>query len=147
MECYLHTPDRTPIRFDFVIANFGTGSAYNVGFTVHADDEDFEAHHVIMRGRGTTDTPFSIIEPGGRITSVFGSGPELLGGDNTALKPFKVTVTYEWQPFWSRRRRGETREFDLDVRPHWWRMSQVTKNEIAEVLKKELPRIARAERV
>ena len=86
----LHTPDRTPIRFDFVIANFGTGSAYNVGFTVHADDEDFKAHHVIMRGRGTTDTPFSIIEPGGRITSVFGSGPGLLGGDNTALKPFKV---------------------------------------------------------
>jgi len=114
IECYLRTRQSSPV-FDFVIANFGLGSAYRVGFRLDVDEEDFDAHNVIMKQRGTT-TPFAIIEPGGQITDMFGFGPGLLGED-PPLKPFRAIVTYEWQPFWSRRPRKEERHYDIDVRP------------------------------
>ena len=77
IECYLRARQSSQV-FDFVIANFGLGSAYCVGFKLDADEDDFDAHKVIMKQRGT-DTPFSIIEPGGQITNMFGFGPGLLG--------------------------------------------------------------------
>ena len=90
IECYLRARQSSQV-FDFVIANFGLGSAYCVGFKLDADEDDFDAHKVIMKQRGT-DTPFSIIEPGGQITNMFGFGPGLLGQD-PALKPFRASVT------------------------------------------------------
>ena len=101
IECYLRARPSSHM-FDFVIANFGLGSAYHVGFSLDADEEDFAAHNVIMKQR-RTDTPFSIVEPGGQIINVFGMSPSLLGQD-PVLKPFTVVVTYEWQPFWSKQR-------------------------------------------
>ena len=52
------------------------GSAYHVGFSLDADEEDFTAHHVIMKWR-RTDTPFSIVEPGGQIHQSVRDEPEL----------------------------------------------------------------------
>ena len=92
-----------------------TGSAYRVGFQLDVDEADFDAHSVIMKQRAT-DIPFSVVEPGGQITNMFGTGPALLGED-PPLRPFTAIVTYEWQPFWSKRRRVEKRRYDIDVRP------------------------------
>ena len=90
-----------------------------------------------------TDTPFSVVEPGGQITNMFGFGPGLLGKD-PVLKPFKAIVTYEWQPFWSKRRRIEKRHYDIDVRPFSGLVPERKKDEVAEALKAELPKIAKA---
>ena len=68
IECYLRVRQSGQV-FDFVIANFGLGSAYRVSFSLDADEEDFAAHNVIMKQRGT-DTPFSVVEPGGQITNM-----------------------------------------------------------------------------
>ena len=141
IECYLRARQSSQV-FDFVIANFGLGSAYCVGFKLDADEDDFDAHKVIMKQRGT-DTPFSIIEPGGQITNMFGFGPGLLGQD-PALKPFRASVTYEWQPFWSQRRRVEERHYDIDVRAFSGLVPEWKKDEVAEALKAELPKIANA---
>ena len=48
IECYLRTRPSSHV-FDFVIANFGLGSAYRVSFSIDADEEDFAAHNVIMK--------------------------------------------------------------------------------------------------
>ncbi len=141
IECYLRVRQSGQV-FDFVIANFGLGSAYRVSFSLDADEEDFAAHNVMMKQRGT-DTPFSVVEPGGQITNMFGFGPGLLGKD-PALKPFKAIVTYEWQPFWSKRRRIEKRHYDIDVRPFSGLVRERKKDEVAEALKAELPKIAKA---
>ena len=93
-----------------------------------------------------TDTPFSIVEPGGQIINVFGMSPSLLGQD-PVLKPFTVVVTYEWQPFWSKQRCKETRHYNIDVRPFSKQVWDVKKDDvadIAETLKAELPKIAKA---
>ena len=80
IECYLRARPSSHV-FDFVIANFGLGSAYHVSFSLDADEEDFAAHNVIMKQR-RTDTPFSIVEPGGQIVNMFGIGPSLLGKES-----------------------------------------------------------------
>ena len=144
IECYLRARPSSHM-FDFVIANFGLGSASHVGFSLDADEEDFAAHNVIMKQR-RTDTPFSIVEPGGQIINVFGMSPSLLGQD-PVLKPFTVVVTYEWQPFWSKQRCKETRHYNIDVRPFSKQVWDVKKDDvadIAETLKAELPKIAKA---
>ena len=141
IECYLRARPSSHV-FDFVIANFGLGSAYRVSFSLDADEEDFAAHNVIMKQR-RTDTPFSIVEPGGQIVNMFGIGPSLLGQD-PALKPFEAIVMYEWQPFWSKRRRVEKRHYNIDVRPFSELVWDQQKNEVAETLKAELPKIAKA---
>ena len=141
IECYLRARPSSHV-FDFVIANFGLGSAYRVSFSLDADEEDFAAHNVIMKQR-RTDTPFSIVEPGGQIVNMFGIGPSLLGKD-PALKPFEAIVTYEWQPFWSKRRRVEKRHYNIDVRPFSELVWDQQENEVAETLKAELPKIAKA---
>ena len=106
IHCYLRVRPSNHV-FDLVVANFGLGSIYNVGLEIHADEEDFKAHSVIMAWR-KTEFPFSIIEPSGCVTTMFGTGPSLLGQE-AALKPFGATVTYEWQPFWKKRRLTEKR--------------------------------------
>ena len=141
IECYLRVRESSQV-FDFVIANFGLGSAYRVGFQLEVDEEDFDAHNVAMKQRAT-DIPFSVVEPSGRITNMFGFGPALLGKD-PPLKPFKATVKYEWQPFWSRRRQVEKRHYDMDVRPFLGLVPEWKKDEVAEALKAELPKIAKA---
>ncbi len=141
IECYLRFRESSQV-FDFVIANFGLGSAYRVGLQLDVDEEDFDAHNVIMKQRAT-DIPFSVVEPGGRITNMFGTGPALLGKD-PPLKPFTAMVTYEWQPFWSKRRRVEERHYDMDVRPFLGLVPEWKKDEVAEALKAELPKIAKA---
>lgn len=141
IECYLRVRESSQV-FDLVIANFGLGSAYRVGFQLEVDEEDFDAHNVAMKQRGT-DIPFSVVEPSGRITNMFGFGPALLGKD-PPLKPFKATVRYEWQPFWSKRRRVEERRYDIDVRPFLGLVPEWKKDEVAETLKAELPKIAKA---
>ena len=141
IECFLRVRESNQV-FDFVIANFGLGSAYRVGFQLDVDEEDFEAHSVSMKQRAA-DIPFSIIEPGGQITNMFGFASALLGKD-PPLKPFAATVTYEWQPFWSRKRRVEQGHYDIDVRPFLGLLPERKKDEVAEALKAELPRIARA---
>ena len=45
IECYLRVRQSGQV-FDFVIANFGLGSAYRVSFSLDADEEDFAAHNV-----------------------------------------------------------------------------------------------------
>ena len=141
IECYLRLGESDPV-FNFVIANFGSGSAYSVSFRLEADEEDFSEHRVFMKQRAT-EIPFAIIEPGGRIATLFGSGIDLLGSD-PALKPFKATVTYEWQPFWSKRRRREERHYDIDIRPFSGIVPDWEKDKVAEVLKSGLSGIARA---
>ena len=141
IECYLRVRQSSQV-FDFVIANFGLGSAYRVGFRIDVDEEDFDAHSVIMKQRAT-DIPFSVVEPGGQITNMFGTGPALLG-ENPPLKPFTAIVTYEWHPFWSKQRRVEKRHYDIDVRPFSGLVPEWKKDEVAETLKAELPKIAKA---
>ena len=72
---------------------------------------------------------------------MFGLGCKLLG-KNSGLKPFKVMVSYEWQPFWMKRRRSEELCFEIDVRPYRGLIPIRENNEIAEVLKEYLPQIA-----
>ena len=141
IECYLRVRQSSQV-FDLVIANFGLGSAYRVGFQLDVDEEDFDAHSVIMKQRAT-EIPFSVVEPGGEITNMFGTGPALLGED-PPLNPFAAVVTYEWQPFWSRRRRLEKRHYDIDVRPFLGLVPEWKKDEVAAALKAELPKIAKA---
>ena len=144
IECYLRAHQSSHV-FDFVIANFGLGSAYHVGFSLDADEEDFAAHNVIMKQR-RTDTPFSIVEPGGQIINLFGMSPSLLRQDHV-LKPFKAIVTYEWQPLGSKQRRIEKRHYNIDVRPfseRRWVQKKDGVADVAETLKAELPKIAEA---
>lgn len=141
IHCYLRVRPSSHV-FDLVVANFGLGSIYNVGLEIHADEEDFKTHSVIMAWR-KTEFPFSIIEPSGCVTTMFGTGPSLLG-QKAALKPFGTTVTYEWQPFWKKRRWTEKRHYTIDVRPFGVIIPEWKKDEVAEILKKELPGIAKA---
>ena len=141
IHCYLRVRPSSQV-FDLVIANFGLGGVYNVNLEIQADEEDFEEHHVIMEWR-KTEFPFSIIEPGGSISTMFGTGPSLLGRE-VPLKPFRATVIYEWQPFWKRQRWSEKREYDIDVRPFGIIIPEWRENEVATVLKKQLPEIAKA---
>lgn len=141
IDCYMRVRKSSQV-FDFVIANFGLGSAYRVGFRLDVDEADFDAHNVIMKQRAT-DIPFTVVEPGGQITNMFGTGPALLGVD-PPLKPFTAIVTYEWKPFWSKRRRVEKRQYDIDVRPFLGLVPEWKRDEVAEALKAELPKIARA---
>lgn len=141
IECYLRVRESSQV-FDFVVANYGLGSAYRVGFQLNVDEEDFDAHNVAMKQR-STDIPFSVIEPGGQITNMFGFGPSLLGKD-PPLKPFTATITYEWQPFWSKIRRVEQRHYDMDIRPFLGLIPEWKKDEIAEAIRAEIPKIASA---
>ena len=140
IECYLRYQPSTHV-VEMMISNFGMGSAYNVAVDIQADGDDFSAHGVIMSWRKTV-VPFPIIEPGGYIPNVLGPSPRLAA--EPMLKPFVAVVTYQWQPFWARRRVSTTKSFHLDVRPFSHLGSILETNAVAEVLKSELPKIHRA---
>lgn len=139
VECFLRPLQNSPI-YEFVIANYGLGSAYNLSLKLEVDEEDFNVHQVIMTRRAT-EMPFSIIEPGGSVTTIFGVGHSLMG-DEPHLKPFKAFIEYEWQPFWTKHPRKVKRIYNLDVRPFKGHAYIGEKNEIAETLKSGLKRIA-----
>ena len=140
IECYLRYQPSTHV-IEMMISNFGMGSAYDVAVDIQADDDDFAAHGVIMTWRKTV-IPFPIIEPGGCIPSVLGPSPRLAA--EPMLKPFVAVVTYQWRPFWTRRRSSATKPFHLDVRPFSHVGSVLEKDAVAEALKAELPKIHRA---
>ena len=139
VECFLR-PRRGSQVIELAIANHGLGSAYNVDITLEVDEDDFEAHNVLLQWRKTV-APFNIIEPGGRISTIFGIAHKLLG-DEPYLKQFTALVEYQWQPFWSKRPKKENRTYRLDIRAFSGLTYEPEKNEIAEVLKEELPKIS-----
>ncbi len=141
IECFLRFPSSS-YTVDLVLANFGMGSAYRVSFRLDADETDFVAHKVFMQHRRSV-APFPVLEPRGEITTLFGGSVALLKRD-AVLKPFRVFVSYQWQPFWSKRRCAEERVFDIDIRPYTALFLEVKKNQVAEILKSELPKISAA---
>ena len=64
LECFLR-PRPSNTVFDFVIINTGSGSAYNVGWKIDADEQDFKAHVLNPGMPLSKEVPFSVIEPGG----------------------------------------------------------------------------------
>ncbi len=141
VECFLR-PRPASQEFELALANFGLGSAYNVSLNLEVDEDDFDAHKVLIDWR-TTEVPFGIIEPGATITTFFGMGHQLLGGESS-LKPFKAVVHYEWQPFWAKRRRKEKRSYNMDVRPFKGLIYTPETNDIAKTLKSGLETVAKA---
>ena len=139
IECFLR-PCSDGQVFELVVANYGLGCAYNVSIDLEVDEDDFEAHQVVMKWR-TTEIPFDIIEPGGSITTLFGMGHLLLGSE-PHLKPFHAVIRYQWQPFWTKRPKRVNRRYKLDVRQFTGLAHIIEKNEIAETLKSELKKIA-----
>ena len=119
IECFL-CPRPSSSVFDFVIMNTGSGSAYNVGWKIDADEQDFKAHTFDPGTPLSKEVPFSVIEPGGCRTTLFGSGPFLLNTkgsqDRVAIKPFTVTVTFEWKLPWAKNRREECKSVAIDAR-------------------------------
>ena len=127
LECFLR-PRPSNTVFDFVIINTGSGSAYNVGWKIVADEQDFKAHVLNPGMPLSKEVPFSVIEPGGCRTTLFGFGPSLLNTsgsqDGVAIKPFKVTVTFEWELPWAKNLKEcktveiNARQFS-DIIPDW----------------------------
>ena len=128
VECFLR-PRPSNTVFDFVITNTGPGSAYNVGWKIDADEQDFKAHVFNPGIPLSKKVPFSVIEPGGCRTTLFGFGPSLLNTsgsqDGVAIKPFMVTVTFEWRLPWAKNlsKKCKTVEIDAgqfsDIIPDW----------------------------
>ena len=141
VECFLR-PRPASLAFELVLANYGMGSAYNVSLSLDADAADFEAHEVLI-GASPTKLPFSILEPSGSITTFFGMGHRLLKNE-PYLKPFKAEVEYEWQPFWTKKRRKVKRTYNMDVRPFKGLIFSPKKDKVAEELKKGLKNITDA---
>ena len=78
------------------------------------------------------------------IESLFGFGSSLVGDDQEPLKPFTVRSSYRWKPFWYWRSDDVVEYHDMDVRPFQGIVPKWPKNEVAELLKKELPNITKA---
>jgi len=141
IECYLRPkPDSNKSVCQFVIANVGMGSAENVSYRLEYDEEDFKAHSVRMLKRNT-DSPFQVLVGKSEIAQLFGFFPGLL--KEPPLKPFQVVVEYEWKPFYERRKRHERRIFALNAAPFSGLIRNI-EDSTAEVLKKELPKVAEA---
>ena len=118
IECFLRQQPASPV-LDFVIQNTGAGNAYNVGWKIEADEHDFKSHVGAAGPPLEKAVPFSVIEAGGSRTTSFGVLPYLMntpGKASVPMKPFMVTVTFEWTlPWTSMRRRAETKQ-EIDVR-------------------------------
>ena len=145
VECYLRSRPDKPNVFELAVANFGKGAAKNLKIElVDVDEEDFESHRVQLtwRYRG----PFTLLGPGDSIASLFGFGSSLVGDDQGPLKPFRVRVSYRWKTFWYWRPNEIIEDHDMDVRPFQGIIPKWPKNEIAEILKKEMPNLAEAMR-
>ena len=114
------------------------GNAHNVAWEIEADEEDFKSHVAAFGPPLKKAVPFSTIEAGGCRATSFGVLPSLLnthGSDLVAMKPFTVTVTFEWTlPWTTRRQRGETQQ-TIDVRQFAELFWDVKENHIAKVAK------------
>ncbi len=141
VECFLRPRPHSHV-FELAIANLGMGTAHNVSVELLFDENDFEGHKVFLTWR-STKVPFSVIEPGGSINSLFGAG-HLLVGDGPPLKPFKAFVEYQWQPFWTKRLKCEKREFSLDVRPFMGMNYSIQSDETAEALRQGFRSVTQA---
>ena len=143
IECYLRTRRDNPNVFDLVVANFGKGAAKNLEIElIGVDEAGFEAHSVQVDWRHKG--PFTLLGPGESIMNLFGFGPGLVGGDKDPLKPFKARISYRWEPFWSWRSSDAVDYHDIDVEPFRGMIPEWPKNEVAEILRKEIPKIAKA---
>lgn len=140
VECFLRIRDSMTV--EFVVANFGLGTAHNVSVRLDVDEEDFESHGVILKWRNT-EVPFSIIEPGGNVCTFFGVSHQL-SQNGSCLKPFRVEVKYQWQLLWAKRPRNETRCFNLNVRQFEVLDILHQKDKVADTLKPGLEKIAKA---
>ena len=141
VECFLRiSPNSTAL--ELVVANFGLGIAQNVSVYVDVDEKDFESHNVVLQWR-KTEVPFSVIEPGGSVYTFFGMAHQVLQGDS-CLKPFRVEINYQWQPYWSRHPHDEIRCFNLDVRQFEVLSILNHKDKVAEAIKPGLEKIAKA---
>ena len=143
IECYLRPRRDKPNVFDLVIANFGKGAAKNLEIELTGVDEaGFEAHSVRVDWR--RKGPFTLLGPGESIMNLFGFGPGLVGKDQEPLQPFQVRTSYRWEPFWSWRSSDAVDYHDIDVEPFRGMIPEWPKDEVAELLKKELPKIVKA---
>lgn len=143
VECYLRSRPDKPNVFELAVANFGKGVAKNLEIELLGVDEaDFSAHSVVLSWR--SKGPFALLGPGESIESLFGFGSSLVRDDQEPLMPFRVRASYRWKPFWHWRSDEIIEYFDMDVRPFQGVVPKWPKNEVAELLKKELPNIAKA---
>ena len=143
VECYLRSRPDKPNVFELAVANFGKGAAKNLKIElVGVDETDFSVHSVVLSWR--EKGPFALLGPGESIESLFGFGPSLVGDDQEPLKPFTVRSSYRWKPFWYWRSDDVVEYHDMDVRPFQGIVPKWPKNEVAELLKKELPKVTKA---
>ena len=143
IECYLRPRRDQPNVFDLVIANFGKGAAKNLEIElIGVDEAGFEAHSVRVDWR--RKGPFTLLGPGESIMNLFGFGPGLVGKDQEPLQPFQVRASYRWEPFWSWRSSDAVDYHDIDVEPFRGMIPEWPKDKVAELLKKELPKIVKA---
>lgn len=143
VECYLRTRRDSPNVFDLVVANFGKGAAKDLEIElIGVDEAGFEAHSVRVDWR--RKGPFTLLGPGEAIMNLFGFGPGLVGQDKKPLQPFKVRTSYRWDPFWYWRSSDAVDYHVIDAEPFRGMIPEWPKNEVAELLKKELPKIVKA---
>lgn len=143
IACYLRSrPDR-PNVFELAVANFGKGAAKSLEIElIGVDEDDFSNHSVVLSWRHKG--PFTLLGPGESITSLFGFGPGLVGDEQAPLKPFKARVSYRWTTFWHWRSDEVVEYHDMDVRPFQGIIPKWPKDELVELLKKELPAMTKA---
>lgn len=81
----------------FVLANVRRGPAFNVTFNLDYDEQDFEAHHVMLLN-DSERRPISVLPQDEKIRSLLGVSFQLYGhmgqNDIGPLKPFKVRTTF-----------------------------------------------------
>ena len=143
VECYLRSRSNSPNVFELAVANFGKGAAKNLEVElVGVDEVDFEAHAIQLSWRHKG--PFPLLGPGEYITNLFGFAPSLMGKDKEPLKPFKIRASYKWTSFWYWRIVDVVEYHDMDVEAFRGLVPEWPKNEVAEILKKELPNITKA---
>ena len=143
IECYLRPRRDKPNVFDLVIANFGKGAAKNLKIElIGVDEAGFEAHSVRVDWR--RKGPFTLLGPGESLMNLFGFGPGLVGKDKEPLQPFQVRTSYRWEPFWSWRSSDAVDYHEINAEPFRGMIPEWPKNEVAELLKKELPKVVKA---
>ena len=143
VEGYLRSRPRNPHVFDLVVANFGRGAAKNLEIELlDVDEADFASHAVQMEWRHKG--PFALLGPGESITSLFGFGPSLVGSEQDPLKCFRLRVSYRWRSSWPWRINEAVDYHEMDVAPFSGIVPEWPKNDTADILKKELPKIVKA---
>lgn len=99
---------------EFVLANVGSGPAFDVTFSLEYDDADFEAHDVMVLN-DRDRMPISVIPQDAQQRALFGISFVLYGNTNGKsigpLKPFKVLINYS--DIFGRK---QVRERTIDIR-------------------------------